>query len=562
VILLAAASFLGGVSEAAFLVTITRAAIAIADGASDVGVVAGHRYSVMAALLFAAVLIAVRLASALLTLSLSTAMSVTVGANVRKELADAYLSSSWASQQGEPAGHLQELLVAFGGSAGAVVSSVGMSMNGALNLAALLTVSLLVNPLATAVVAGTLTLLALVLAPLRKRIRARSETAMKAQMSFAESVSELGAMGMEMQVYGVREPFAARMRALIDRDAAARRRASVAMGALSPIYTTLAYTALLGGLGLASTVVSGELGGSAAVMLVMMRSLSYGQQLQSASAALLSQMPYLEILDQTVARYRNDRAPGGDVDIDKVGKVTFREVSFGYAPDQEVLHRLSFELGAGEVIGVVGPSGSGKSTLVQLLLGLREPTAGVIEVGGVDLRTVDRTSWTSRVALVAQEAILMSGPAGDNIAFFRPEITRSQVERSAHLAHVADDLLALRAGFETDVGQRGAQLSGGQRQRVSIARALAGEPELLVMDEPTSALDVHSEALIRQTIAEMDGVTVVIVAHRLSTLEVCDRILVLQHGLVRAFDTPQALAQGNTFYQEALALSGMTPGRI
>ena len=185
----------------------------------------------------------------------------------------------------------------------------------------------------------------------------------------------------------------------------------------------------------------------------------------------------------------------------------------------------------GEIIGIIGPSGSGKSTLVELLLGLRSVRAGSLTIDDVDMEDIDRRSWSALAAFVAQDALLLSGSIERNIQFFRPEITVEQVDAAARAARIADDIAGMPNGLRTEVGERGSRLSGGQRQRVAIARALAAEPQLLVLDEPTAALDVRSEALIRQSIADLKGTTtVVIIAHRMSTLDICDRILILEAG--------------------------------
>ncbi len=559
VLLLAASSFVSGAVEAAFLVVITRAALAIADGDDDFGVLAGYSAPLAAALGIAALLLGLRLALGLVGVRVSADLAVDVLTDARHRFADAYLHTSWAVQHREPSGRLQELLGAFAGLASGVVAAFGTLMSSALTLLALIVVSFTINPIATLVVIVALVALGVVISPLRRRIRARARSAADAQLSFATTVSELGALGMEMQAFGVRGQFADRVHDAVAADARARRRALIAQGAMTPIYTFLAYGALLGGLALATLLGTGELGGAAAVMLVMLRSLSYGQQVQTSIAALSGSVPYVDMLDETMEQYYAERAPGGDRVIDKIGAIEVSSVTFAYHEGHDVLHDVSFRIEPGEVVGMIGPSGSGKSTLVQLLLGLREPASGQIAIGGVDLREIERGSWTARTAFVAQEAIMLSGTVADNIAFFRDGIDAERIERAARQAHIVDEIAAMPNGFATDVGPRGGELSGGQRQRLSIARALAGDPQLLVMDEPTSALDVRSESLIRRTIADLKGrVTVIIIAHRLSTLEVCDRIMVLHDGEIRAMDTVASLAANDQFYRESLQLSGLS----
>jgi ABC-type multidrug transport system fused ATPase/permease subunit len=218
---------------------------------------------------------------------------------------------------------------------------------------------------------------------------------------------------------------------------------------------------------------------------------------------------------------------------------------------------VSFEVPKGEIIGIVGPSGSGKSTLVQLLLRLRTPTSGRILVDGVDLESLSVDDWYGRVSFVSQETRLFAGTIADNIRFFRT-VDQADVERAAKLAYIHDDIVSWPLGYDTPVGERGGQLSGGQRQRLCIARALVEDPDIIVFDEPTSALDVKSESIMRDTMLDLaPRRTVFVVAHRLSTLSICDRIMVILGGEMQGFDEPATLEEKNPFYQEALRLSGM-----
>jgi ATP-binding cassette subfamily B protein len=557
---LAAASFVGGVIEAAFLVMVTRTALAIADGRDSFGLFAGQTASITGAVLASTGLLILRLLLALVTVRLSSALVTLVLNDVRSQLADAYLRTSWSIQHAEPPARLQELLASFAVTASDVVSYLSMAIIGSLNLAALLIVSLAVNPIATAVVVVVLGALGSILAPLRGRIRARAGSLTQVQMRFATEIAELGALSLEMQTTGVRDKFADRLSLLMEQEAAVRRNVLALRSAVAPIYTFLAFGAIVGGLAVSAALSTGELGGAAAVMLVMLRALSYGQQVQTSSGALAASAPYVDALTETIQLYRAGQSPEGDVVLDRLGAIRADDLTFEYQPGRPVLRGLSFRIEPGEIVGIIGPSGSGKSTLVQLLLGLRQPTGGRIVVGGTELRDVDRRRWTEQTAFVAQEAQLLSGTIADNVAFFRDRIDRASIDRAIQQAQLADDLATMPLGVDSVVGDRGIRLSGGQRQRVSIARALAGEPQLLIMDEPTSALDARSEALIREALADLRGqVTVVIIAHRLSTLGICDRIMVIQDGHLRAMDSATSLARDNAFYRQSLALAGMKP---
>ncbi len=550
--------FLGGLAEAAFLVMVTRMALAVADGRSTTGLLAGWTLSLGQAVAVAALLVALRLGLALLGASLSTGLTATVRGTMRSRLSAAYLRASWATHEAEPSGRLAQLMTAFTNESMSAVSSLAAAITAALSLTALVLASLLVDPMATLAVVVALAGLAALLAPVRRRIQLRSRTAANTQMEVSSAVSELGTLGLEMQTYGARVPFEERIGQLVERDQRARRRADMLRAALPAIYTSLAYGALLGGLALAGVAGTGELASMGAVMLVMLRSLTYGQQLQVTTGTMLSSLPYAERFERTVASYLAAPASGGSEVPDALGTVQVDSVSFAYVADRPVLDDVSFSIAPGETVGIIGPSGAGKSTLVQLLLGVRDPSEGAVRVDGHDLRRVDRGWWSHRVAFVAQEAHLFTGTVADNIRFFREDLDDAAVRRAAALAHVDGEIEALPDGYEAHLGERGAQLSGGQRQRVSIARALAGEPELLILDEPTSALDVNSEALIRRTITELHGrSTIVIIAHRLSTLEMCDRLLVIEGGRLVAAGTPEELRQDSEFYRHALELSGL-----
>ncbi|MCP3867507.1 MAG: type I secretion system permease/ATPase [Gammaproteobacteria bacterium] len=216
------------------------------------------------------------------------------------------------------------------------------------------------------------------------------------------------------------------------------------------------------------------------------------------------------------------------------GRVTFDHVYFRYqANGREVLRGLSLDVRPGEIIGIVGSSGSGKSTLTKLIQRLYVPESGRVLVDGVDLSGVDST-WLRRcIGAVLQENELFLGSIRDNIAFCDMGAPMESVERAARLAGAHEFILQLQEGYDTQVGEQGVNLSGGQRQRISIARALMGDPRILIFDEATSALDYHSERLIQDNMSRIaDGRTLFIIAHRLSSVRHADRIVVLENGCI------------------------------
>jgi subfamily B ATP-binding cassette protein HlyB/CyaB len=240
------------------------------------------------------------------------------------------------------------------------------------------------------------------------------------------------------------------------------------------------------------------------------------------------------------------------------GIIHFEHVTFRYRLDgAAVLSDINIAIPQGQVLGIVGPSGSGKSTLTKLVQRLYVPEAGRILVDGVDLAMVD-VSWLRRqVGVVLQENILFNRSIRENIALSDPGMPIEPVIEAAKLAGAHDFILELPEGYDTVVGERGTSLSGGQRQRIAIARALITNPRILIFDEATSALDYESESIIQQNMRKIvEGRTVIIIAHRLSAVRNCDRIITVEKGRIVEDGTHDQLAQANGRYASLLKLQG------
>ena len=225
-----------------------------------------------------------------------------------------------------------------------------------------------------------------------------------------------------------------------------------------------------------------------------------------------------------------------------MGKVEYRNVSFAYEADKPVINNINLLVMPGEAVALVGASGAGKTTFVNLLPRFYDVTKGQILIDGVDIKDVTLNSLRRQIGIVPQETIMFSGTIAGNIAFGQNEFDMEAVEEAAKVANAHDFISQMPDGYYTVVGERGAKLSGGQRQRIAIARAVLLNPRILILDEATSALDSESEALVQEALERlMENRTVFIIAHRLSTVRKCDRILVMEHGEVVESGTHEEL---------------------
>ena len=262
-------------------------------------------------------------------------------------------------------------------------------------------------------------------------------------------------------------------------------------------------------------------------------------QVSLERAAVNARMIY-EILD--LKPRQADRADAGSLAISDA-TIRFDNVRFGYSENETILKGVSFTAEGGRTTALVGPSGAGKSTVISLIPRFYDPTEGAILIDGQDIAHVTKQSLRNGIAYVSQQPYLFEGTIRDNIRYGRPDATDAEIEEAARHAYAHDFILAQPLGYDTPVGENGVTLSGGQRQRLSIARALVRNAPILLLDEATSALDTESEQAVQKALDEaMSGRTVVVIAHRLSTVVRADKIIVMQDGMVAEEGTHAALA--------------------
>ncbi len=236
------------------------------------------------------------------------------------------------------------------------------------------------------------------------------------------------------------------------------------------------------------------------------------------------------------------------------GALAFEDVHFGYEPDREILHGVSFHIPAGKTLAVVGPSGAGKSTIARLLYRFYDVTGGRITIDGQDLRDVTQASLRAAIGIVPQDTVLFNESIGYNIAYGKEGADEAEMVEAAKGASIHDFINALPERYDAQVGERGLKLSGGEKQRVAIARTLLKNPPILILDEATSALDSRTEADIQATLERVaEQRTTIVIAHRLSTIVDADEIVVLDSGLVRERGTHSELLRKQGLYAEMWA---------
>lgn len=267
----------------------------------------------------------------------------------------------------------------------------------------------------------------------------------------------------------------------------------------------------------------------------------------SVTRAMISLRRIREILDTEPAMTFNDVE-----DEELEGSLSFENVTFTYPNDEEpILKDVSFDIAAGEMVGVVGATGAGKSTLAQLIPRLFDPQQGSIKIGGKDIRTVSEGTLRKTVSIVLQKAILFSGTIADNLRQGKGDATVSEMERAARIAQASEFISRMDLAFESPVEERGTNFSGGQKQRMSIARGIVSNPRILIFDDSTSALDAKSERLVQEALnKDLKGTTTIIIAQKISSVVHADKILVLDQGRLIGQGKHADLVATNPVYRE------------
>ncbi|WP_438856418.1 ABC transporter ATP-binding protein [Agromyces sp. M3QZ16-3] len=309
-------------------------------------------------------------------------------------------------------------------------------------------------------------------------------------------------------------------------------------------YVAVAGVLLIGGFRVADGVL--EVGVLLAAVLYTKRFFDPMEELAMFYNSYQSAASALEKISGVLEEQPSVPDPSEPVDLwSAEGHVRFESVEFAYTPDRVVLPRFDLDVPAGQTVALVGSTGAGKSTLAKLISRFYDPTDGVLELDGVDLRRMHPKDLRRAIVMVTQEAYLFSGSVADNIALGKPEASFDEIVEAARAVGAHEFIEGLPNGYDTDVNKRGGRVSAGQRQLISFARAFLADPAVLILDEATSSLDIPSERLVQEGLQTLlADRTAVIIAHRLSTVAIADRVLVMEHGRIVEDGSPADLIGG------------------
>lgn len=557
-------SVLTGLVEASLLALIATLAVSLSEGDPNVTFSLGPLSLEATRSTTFALAIGLALSRAGLQLALAripAQMSTQVLSDLRVQLFDAFTSSAWSVKARERDGAFQTLMTQNVTNTAQAVVALGVGLTATLMFTVMTAGAFTQSFVAAAVFMTAALGLFFLLRPLARRLRRHAKQLSEEAMSFTNTVQEVVQTAEETEVFGATERYRADFTQQVESVRRPHLRTRFLSLALPALYQSIALLLLVVSLIVIAVTGVANLAALAAVVLMLIRALTYAQQIQSALTGIEERLPFMHQIVDALERYRGSPQQDGKEGLTEVQSLGLSNVSFGYTKERQVLHQVTFDVAQGQALGIVGPSGAGKSSIVQILLRLRDPGSGSLLVNGRDARSTKREDWQRLVTYVPQASQVIWGTVRDNIRFHRDWIEDEDVVAAAKRAHIHDDILAWPQGYDTVIGQRASAVSGGQRQRICLARALAGNPQVLVLDEPTSALDVRSEELVQASLRDVKHDTIIVlVAHRLSTLSICDRIVVMVDGHVSAEGSGADLLEQSEFFREVTEITRRNAG--
>jgi len=460
------------------------------------------------------------------------------------------LLSSWAFSLKQKLGTMHNTLVRDIQQSGSLLSSVAQIIQSFSGFLMYLLVAINISPTMTLYTLVGGAVLLFFLRPFLRRTQHIGEQSAKVEKQFAQFLTEhiigmksIKASGVERSAISYGSAHIRLLRHLSIQQALMRSASNSFFQPISIVLVVVLYV-------LTYQTPEFSIISFAASLYLIQKIFTYLESGQNALQMVNELVPYAQNIaasKHTLDLHRESSS--GDAPFVFKKEIVFKDISFSYDDNKMILKDIDFPIRAGETIGLIGPSGAGKTSVVDLLLRLFKPNKGSILLDGIPSESITLSEWRQHIGYVSQDVFLLNNTIEENIRFYNKELTIEKIKNAAKQANIYDFIIGLPEGFKTITGDRGVMLSGGQRQRIALARALAGNPSLLLLDEATSALDHESEKLIHESIHSLRGkVTVIIVAHRPSTVAEADTIFVLNNGHIVERGTPQELLQNKESY--------------
>lgn len=523
--------------ETALLYLIARLATSFTSGGGGIDIEVGpYGYADVTTgevLTISGILLVVLFMLALPISYLSAVLSRDTLERARERIIIGHLGSSWSFSSKDGEGRFQNLVGEYAYRAERVVQQMATIVVAFSGMTILTVGALIVAPVPALLGGIGFGMLVSALRPLSRRVKRSASEWATTNQRLLSHVAQTARLGQEIRSFEVQKEVAQRL--IIDSKGSSLSlfRVRYNQRLVLLIYQNSALGLVVVAVGVLSAVSADSTGYLGPLVLLMIRALGYAKQLQNAVQTGNELAPFIEEIERVVTEFGIQERAEGLHKVFEMAPITFEDVAFEYQPGSPVLSEVNVSIDVGDAVGVVGKSGAGKTTFTELILRLQTPTAGRLKIGSQDVRSIDSDCWAAMVSFVPQDNKLIYGTVSENICFYRGGFSEDDVRRASAEAHLHEELEGLPEGYETLIGPGARSLSGGQRQRLGIARALLAQPSLLVLDEPTSALDERSERLIKRTLEELAGrTTLIIVAHRPSTLEVCTRLLDVRGGAV------------------------------
>lgn len=535
-----------GLVEASILTLIAAIALAVVgvsvagDVATKIPLFPGIELDVRASIIILLVLILVRILLGVAAAFLGGTLQMILISEFRSKSMQLYLSASWEAQRSFEHGALQQLVISLPNSMSGTLGALVQHCSQVVIMLAMLTYAAVINFVLTAFLVVVLLLITFIFSPLRNWIRKRAAVVVRKEEELASLAAEVSGISTELHAFQIGEAVGAHATQLVREEAAVSRKIHFAKKVVSPLYTGVTFAGIAVGLVVISATGADSVGSVGGILLVVLRSINYGQSVQQIAVDFASLGPMFDYVSTAAERLVRAPSVWGTEAVSAIEVIELVGVGFSYldAP-REAVTSTNLKFGIGERIGLVGTSGSGKSTLANIVLGLTEPSIGEVRLNGRLRTDYSIESWRKRVGFVPQSAGLIRGSVEDNVRMFREGIGVDDIWLALELAGLAADVRQLPDGLGTYLGPGAQGLSGGQSQRIAIARAFVGNPDLVVMDEPTSALDAQSEGVVSESIENLSHrAAILIISHRERILRSCNRIIVVEAGRIVAERMP------------------------